>query len=76
MSKNLKKVENEALCLSREERAFLADRLLSSLDGEALTDIDSTWVAEAEHRYQDYKAGKRQGIEANEVFNEADRILE
>ena len=38
MSNLLKKIENDILMLSNRERAFLADRLLSSLDGEILTD--------------------------------------
>ena len=76
MSELLKKIENEALSLSSQERAFWADRLLTSLSEEVLTDIDAAWIAEAERRYQEYKEGKRPGIEAKEVFAEADRILE
>ncbi len=75
MSDLLKKIEQEALRLSQQERAFLADRLLSSLDGEVLNDIDSAWIAEAERRYQEYKDGKRKGIPAQDVFADADRIL-
>jgi putative addiction module component (TIGR02574 family) len=71
----LEKLEHEALSLSRQERAFLADRLLSSLDRDVLTDVDEAWVAEAERRYQEYKEGKRKGIPAQDVFAEADRIL-
>jgi putative addiction module component (TIGR02574 family) len=70
----LEKVEREALNLSRDERAFLADRLLSSLGGEALSDIDIAWVAEAEHRYAEYKDGVRQAIPATNVLADADRI--
>lgn len=70
----LDKVEKEALGLSREERAFLADRLLSSLGDEALGDVDAAWVAEAEHRYEEYKEGKRAPISADKVFAAADRI--
>lgn len=75
MSAVLEKVEHEALSLSRQERAFLADRLLSSLDADALSEVDAAWVAEAEHRYQEYKEGKRQGVAARDVFAEADRML-
>jgi putative addiction module component (TIGR02574 family) len=75
MSAILEKIEHEIMRLSRQERAFLADRLLSSLDGDALTDIDAAWVTEAEHRYREYKEGKRPGIQAQEVFAEADRML-
>ncbi len=75
MSATLEKLEQDTLALSRQERAFLADRLLSSLDGEALTEIDEAWVFEAERRYQEYKAGKRPGIPAEDVFAEADRMI-
>ncbi len=75
MSAVLEKVENEALSLSRQERAFLADRLLSSLDGDVLSDVDAAWIVEAEHRYQEYKEGKRQGIAAQDVFAKADHML-
>jgi Putative addiction module component len=70
----LEKVEKEALNLSRDERAFLADRLLSSLGDETLSDVDALWVAEAEHRYAEYKEGIRQPILAADVFADADRI--
>jgi len=75
MSNLLEKIEQEALRLSSQERAFLADRLLSSLDDDALTDIDEAWIAEAERRYQEYKEGKRSGVAAQAVFAETDRML-
>ncbi|MEA3414973.1 MAG: addiction module protein [Thermodesulfobacteriota bacterium] len=75
MSALLEKLEHKALSLSRQERAFLADRLLSSLDGDVLSDVDTAWIAEAEHRYQEYKEGKRQGVAAEDVFAETDQML-
>ena len=75
MSDLLEKIEQEAFKLSSQERAFLADRLLRSLSNDTLTDVDDAWIAEAEHRYNEYKEGKRKGIEAQEVFAETDRIL-
>ena len=75
MTTVLEKVEQEALSLPDQERAFLADRLLSSLGGEVLSDVDTAWVAEAERRYAEYKEGKRQPIPASQVFDEADRII-
>jgi len=75
MSAKLEKLEHEALSLSRQQRAFLADRLLSSLDGDVLNDVDTAWIVEAEYRYKKYKEGKRQGIAAKDVFAEADRML-
>ncbi len=40
MSELLKKIENEVFSLSNQERAFLADRLLSSLGEDSFNDID------------------------------------
>ena len=75
MSAKLEELEHEALSLPRQQRAFLADRLLSSLNGDVLNDVDTAWIVEAEHRYKEYKEGKRQSITAQDVFAEADRIL-
>jgi len=75
MTAILDKLEQDALGLPREERAFLADRLLSSLGGEALSDFDAAWVAEAELRYAEYNEGSRQPVPAAKVFADADRIL-
>ena len=61
MSAVLEKVERDAMSLPDQQRAFLADRLLSSV--------------EAERRYGEYKSGKRQPISASQVFDQADRIL-
>ena len=75
MSNLLEKIQNDALRLSGQERAFLADRLLSSLGEDVLTDVDAAWIEEAERRYQEYKDGKRQGISAQDVFAKADLML-
>ena len=75
MSNLLEKIQNDALSLSGQERAFLADRLLSSLGDDVLTEVDAAWVEETERRYQGYKNGKRQGVSAKDVFAEADSFL-
>lgn len=74
MTAVLEKVEQEALSLPEQERAFLADRLLSSLGGGALSDVDMAWVAEAERRYEGYRKGERQVVPAAKVLAEADRL--
>ena len=75
MSNILDKIEKEIFKLNNQERAFLADRLLGSLENDAMTDVDEAWIAEAESRYQKYKKGERPGIDAQVVFGEADQIL-
>ena len=74
MAATIKQLEQALLKLSEQERAFLADRLLSSLDGEVLSEIDAALVAEAERRFEEYKSGKRQVVSAQDVFTEADRV--
>ena len=75
MATTIEQIEHDLLKLSKQERAFLADRLLSSLDGEVLSEIDAAWVAEAELRFEEYKSGKRQVVSAQDVFTEADRVV-
>lgn len=48
MSSLLEKIQNDALSLSRQERAFLADRLLSSLGNDVFSEVDVAWIEEAE----------------------------
>ena len=75
MATTIKQLEQALLKLSKQERADLADRLLSSLDGEVLSEVDAAWVAEAEIRFEEYKSGKRQVVSAQDVFTEADRVM-
>jgi len=75
MSNLLEKIQKDALSLSGKERAFLVDRLLSSLGDDVLTEVDAAWIEEAERRHQGYKQGKRPGISAKDVFAEADSFL-
>ncbi|MBC2716033.1 MAG: addiction module protein [Desulfobacteraceae bacterium] len=75
MSNLLDRIEKDILKLNNQERAFLADRLLGLLDGESVSDIDKAWIIEAGRRYHEYKKGERPGVDAQEVFVEADRIL-
>lgn len=76
MGESFKKIETEALSFSHQERSFLTDRLLSSLGEEALADSDAAWIAEPQRWYNNYKEGRRSGIESKNVFAEADRMLE
>ncbi len=76
MTELLEKIENDLLSLSSQQRAFLADRLLSSLSGEdQLTDRDAAWLAEAEKRYEQYQKGLQKGIPAEVVFSKAKEMV-
>ena len=72
MAHSLPEIENDALRLPAEDRARLAVRLLSSLEGteESPEDVEKLWIAEAERRFQELRDGVVQGIPAREVLAE------
>jgi putative addiction module component (TIGR02574 family) len=72
MAHSLPDIEKDALRLPAEDRARLAVRLLSSLEGttESPEEIEKLWIAEAERRFQEMRDGVVQGIPAREVFAE------
>jgi putative addiction module component (TIGR02574 family) len=70
----LEQIEAEALKLSVEARARLAQRLLRSIEPAAESEIDRLWIEEAERRHEELLAGA-QGIPAEEVFTKARALL-
>ena len=73
MAKKREHIEAEALRLPREERARLAEALISSLDEES--EIEKAWSAEIKRRLQDLRSGAVNSIPAEEVFAELDDLL-
>jgi putative addiction module component (TIGR02574 family) len=69
VSPKAKEIERQALELSSIEREALAAHLLLSLDQVPLRQIEEAWVTEADRRYQDFKAGKTQGIPGDKIFS-------
>ncbi len=76
MTELIKKIEKDVLSLPPQQRAFLADRLLSSLVENTLTDVDIAWLDEVQSRYEKYIQGLQPGLSADEVFREAKSIVE
>ena len=68
MSKNEAQVLEKALALPPDERAELADRLLSSLDTERQRKIDELWAEEAEDRIDAFERGEIRAVSAKEAF--------
>lgn len=75
MARPLGEIEREALELPLRDRALLIERLLATLDSGEDEDAEEAWLAEAERRYQDYKAGKTTARPAAEVLEQAKRDL-
>lgn len=70
MSPILKEIEREAVLLPPQDRESLVATLIQGLDRQSLTEVDETWVEEAERRYQDYVDGKIQGIPGDRLFSD------
>ena len=68
MGRDVKDIAAEALELPVTARAELASQLLDSLDDLSEEENDRLWALEAERRYAEYKAGKIEGVPAEEVF--------
>ena len=68
MPLTLEQLKDAASDLPLAERAELAQFLVGSLDESQVVDIRAEWLALAEERMADVKAGKVVGIPAEEVF--------
>lgn len=71
MRANIKEIARATMQLNIEDRALLAGKLLLSLDEPTPSELERLWLAEAESRLDDYRAGRVQGIPGDEVFRRA-----
>jgi putative addiction module component (TIGR02574 family) len=69
MSTRVQAVEAEAMKLSAEERAQLADRLLASLSEDPAT--EEAWAVEVERRIAEIESGRAQVIPAADAISRA-----
>ena len=68
-------ITQQALDLDLKERARLVERLLESLDGVSEEEIQELWLDEAERRIQEYRAGRMEAVVSEQVFREAEDLL-
>jgi len=71
MAQLLSEIEQAALALTPQDRAALVEHLLATLDDGEDVDAEQAWLAEAERRYQEYRAGRTKAVPADEVFAQA-----
>jgi hypothetical protein len=57
MATTWEQLAEQAMTLSSDSRARLADRLVESLDFEELGSIDKLWAAEAKRRRDEVRSG-------------------
>jgi putative addiction module component (TIGR02574 family) len=68
-------IRREALSLSREQRAELAEQLLSSLEPLSETEIEHLWFAEAARRAAQIDSRKTKRYAAEEVRAQVQSLL-
>ena len=69
MPTQLEIIEAQALSLTPEERARLADRLITSLFDDQ--DIEEAWAVEVERRIKDIESGRARLVPASEAIARA-----
>ena len=72
---DLKQIELQALDLSEEERAQLAQKLILSLESSSEEDLDKKWLLEAKRRAIELDNGNVQATPADEVRKKAQTLL-
>ena len=73
MNTSLEQVEEQALSLSAEERARLAEIMLESLSAPQ-AEIEAAWTQEIERRVAAYDRGDIPSFPAEGVFAEAKQL--
>ena len=73
MSPELLDIERKAFRLPVEERELLAERLIQSLDNVPLTEVEESWIEEAERRFTVWRCGHRKGVSAKQPSDRSER---
>jgi putative addiction module component (TIGR02574 family) len=72
MKTNVNELAKAMVQLPANERAFLAEELLASLDD---AELEKSWTEEAKRRRNDVRSGRVKPIEADDVYRRIDDIL-
>jgi putative addiction module component (TIGR02574 family) len=69
------KLADKLLSLPCEDRIFLVDKLLKSLNAPSKEEVDKAWAEESERRIDELESGKVQTIPGEQVFREIRKRL-
>ena len=69
------KLTDQVLSLPCEDRLYLVDKLIESLNAPTHETIDKLWAEEAERRIDELDAGKSDEFPGEEVFAEIRKRL-
>jgi putative addiction module component (TIGR02574 family) len=70
MTTGTAKLVDQLLSLPCEDRIYLLDRLIESLNAPSREEIDRAWAEEAERRIDELDSGEVQAIPGEQVFAE------
>lgn len=70
MGEAAERIYSEALDLSEDERASVAEKLLRSLGGDLEADVDEAWLQEARRRLEELQQGDAEARSAESVFQD------
>lgn len=70
MGEAAERIYSEALDLSEDERAAVAEKLLRSLGGDLEADVDEAWLQEARRRLEELQQGDAEARSAESVFQD------
>jgi putative addiction module component (TIGR02574 family) len=76
VSLEIEHVMKQALELPSQDRAFIAGKLLESLDFEEPFEVSSEWKDEIERRYRQIDEGQAKLAAGDRVFKEAIKRLQ
>ncbi len=76
MSTITEKLVTEALALTSSQRAFVAEKLIESLDVEDAPELSEAWKTELRRRCQEVDQGSVELREAEAVFARAHALLQ
>jgi hypothetical protein len=71
MTNKVEKLVTEALELPLQARAFVAEKLIESLDMEPLPNLSPEWKKEIEKRCREMDEGEIELLNADSVFKKA-----
>jgi putative addiction module component (TIGR02574 family) len=72
---DLQKIEDEALHLSKEERALLIQKLILSLESPSKEELRSAWLLEARRRAQELDDGSVAAVYSEDVMEKARALI-
>lgn len=74
--RSIEQLTEEILSLPSESRAFLADKLVESLEFDTDSAIQAVWVTEAKRRRDEVRDGSVQPIPGEDALAQVRRLIE